>query len=42
MEMIVVLAAQFLEEDPDVIRKTSVNEDGLIALASALLSRVNW
>ena len=42
MEMIVVLAAQFLEEDPDVIRKTSVNEDGLIALAGALLARVNW
>ena len=42
MEMIVVLAAQFLEEDPDVIRKTCVNEDGLIALASALLARVNW
>ena len=42
MEMIVVLAAQFLEEDPDVIRRTSVSEDGLMALAGALLARVNW
>ena len=41
MEMIVVLAAQILEEDPDVIQKTSINEDGLIALARALLARVN-
>ena len=42
IEMITVLAAQLLEEDPEVIRKNSVNEDGMLALGSALLARVNW
>ena len=42
VEMITVLATQFLEDDPEVIRKRSFNDDGLLALGGALLARVNW
>ena len=41
-EMISVLAVKFLATSPESIRQSSVSEEGLLALGSGLLARVDW